>query len=751
MKKVILMSFVLMFTFLQGVLAQTRTISGRVTDQKTGDGLPGVTVLLKGTTNGISTGADGAYTLTVPESGGTLVFSSVGMTTQERPIGSGAQINVNLVQDSKQLSEVVVTAMGIERDKRTLGYATQEIKGGDLAQKSEPNVVNALQGKVSGVNITGASGLAGSSTNINIRGITSLTGSNQPLFVVDGIPISNETDRTNGGAAGTLYGAQTANRAADIDPENIASISILKGPAAAALYGSRASSGAILITTKSGANISKKLEINATTGVNIQNVLGLPDFQNDYGQGNAGTNTTANGAGDIFSGSRNSWGPRFGTTPTRANGLLLADGSLLPYQAYPDNIRDFFRQGVLYTNGVQLAGNNGASNFSLNVNNTNQKGITEVSTLKRTNVQLGGATTLQNKVKISGSVNFSQTDQLGPQTGNGGSAFGTLGAVPRSFDLQGQPYQSATGANLFFPGADNPNWNLRNANTTSNVTRFINVASIGYDFTPWLSVTYRAGLDAYTDRRKQIAAIGSARNPSGLIFQDNIQYAEFTGDLLVTAKKENLFLDKLNSTLVVGQQINQRRRNEQYVSAQSLSLPGFFNTSNAANFNGSGENTSVRRLLGYYADLTLAYNNYLFLEGTARVDQSSTLPKNNNTYLYPSLSTGFVFTDAFNIDTDFFSYGKIRANVARVGRDADPYVLDTYYAQAGQGNNVANVTFPFNGIVGFTPSTTLGGGEVLKPEFTKSAEIGINLGFFNNRLTLDGTYFKTITRTRFCR
>ncbi|GAB3634668.1 SusC/RagA family TonB-linked outer membrane protein [Hymenobacter arcticus] len=741
------MGAMLMLTLSQTALAQTRTVSGRVRDQKTGEGLPGVTVLVKGTTTGTATNADGSFTLVVPP-GGTLVFSSVGMNTQEKPVGSDDQVSVALTQNSRELSEVVVTALGIEKDKRTLGYATQELQGAAVAAKSEPNVLNALQGKVSGVSITGASGLAGTSTNINIRGITSLTGNNQPLFVVDGIPVSNDTDRTNGGAAGTLYGAQTSNRAADIDPENVASISILKGPAAAALYGSRASSGAILITTKSGANVNKKLEVAVNTGFNFQTVMGLPDFQNDYGQGTGGIITTANGAGNIFTGSPNSWGPRFGTAGTRPNGLLLADGSQLPYQSYPNSIRDFFKTGTLWTNGVQLAGNNGTSNFSLNVNSTTQKGITESSNLQRTNIQLGGGTTLQNKIRVTGSVNFSQTDQLAPQTGNGGSAFGAFSSVPRSFDLQNQTYQTVTGANLFFPGLDNPNYNLLNSNTASSVTRFINVASIGYDFFPWLSVTYRAGLDTYTDRRKQIAAISSSRNPTGLIYQDNIQYAEFTGDLLITAKKENIFLDKLNATLLVGQQTNQRKRNEQFVSAATLSQPGFYNTINAAVFTGSGETNYTRRLLGYYADLSLAYNNYLFLEGTGRVDQSSTLPGDNRTFLYPSISAGFVFTDAFNIDNDFFSYGKIRGNVAKVGRDADPYVLETYFVPGGQGNNVANVTFPFNNVVGFRPSTTIGGVNVLnvlKPEFTKSAEIGLNLGFFNNRLTLDATYFKTVS------
>lgn len=742
------MSLVLMLTLFHTVLAQTRTITGRVIDSKTGDPLPGTTVLLKGTTTGISTGADGNYSLTVPSTGGTLVFSSVGMLKQEFVIGDKSQLNVSLDQDSRELNEVVVTALGIQKDKRSLGYATQEIQGSAVAQKSEPNVVNALQGKLSGVNITGGSGLAGASTNINIRGITSLTGDNQPLFVVDGIPISNATDRTNGGAAGTLYGAQTSNRAVDIDPSNIANVSILKGPAAAALYGSRAASGAILITTKSGADVSRKLEVNVNTGFNIQTVLGLPKFQNDYGQGTGGTNTTTNGAGDILTGSTLSWGPAFGTTPTRANGLLLADGSLLPYQAYPNNISNFFKTGTLWTNGASLAGNNGTSNFLISLNNTAQKGITESSELNRTNAQLAGGSTLANKIRISGSVNFSQTSQLAPQTGNGGSAFGTLSSVPRSFDLQGRPYQTATGGNLYFPSRDNPYWNLYNSNTTSNTTRFISVGQIAYDVLPWLNVTYRAGLDTYTDRRKQIASLTSARNPSGLIFQDDIQYAEFTGDLLVTAKKQNFLFDKFNVNLLVGQQVNQRRRNEQYVSGQSLAFPGFYNVSIASNFNGSGEANSTRRLLGYYADLGLSYGNYLFVDGTVRVDQSSTLPVNNNTFLYPSITTSFVFSDAFGLTSDFFSYGKLHANVARVGRDAQPYSLDTYYVQAGQGNNVANVTYPFNGLVGFTPSTTLGGGSILRPEFTKSVEVGINAGFFNNRITFDVTAYKTVSTSQ---
>ena len=745
MKKILLMSLVLMFTLLHGAMAQTRTVSGRVTDQKSGEGLPGVTVLLKGTTNGISTGSDGAYTLTVPQGGGTLVFSSVGMATQEKIIGTESQLNATLAQDTKQLSEVVVTALGIEKDVRTLGYATQQIKAEQISQKSEPNVLNALQGKIAGVNITGASGLAGSSTNINIRGITSLQNGNQPLFVVDGIPISNDLDRTNGGPLGTLGGAQTSNRALDIDPESIESINVLKGPAAAALYGSRASSGAIIITTKTGRNANRKTEVTITSSYNLSNVYGIAKLQNDYGQGTQGVNVTTGGLGNVNTGSRASFGPRYGTTPTYANGLLLTDGSTLPYQAY-DNIKNFYRQGHILSNGVNIVGGSADQNVALNVNNTAQTGIVENSKLNRTSVQLGGNAKLANKLRAGGSVTFIQTNQVGPLIGNGSSAFGQLPAVPRSYDLQGLPSQDPiTGANIFFTGSDNPYFNLRNNPTTSNLTRFINVANLSYDVAPWLNVAYRAGLDTYTDRRKQIFAPGSARVPSGQVLDQSIFRSEINGDLLVTLKKDNLLTEGFNASLLLGQNINQRRFESIASQADALAFT-FFNSQAGTQFSSSGESSTVRRLIGYYSQLSLAYNNYLFLELTGRIDQSSTLPVANNTYFYPAATVGFVFSDAFKISNDIFSYGKIRGNVARVGRDANPYSLETYYNSTSLGNNVGSIGFPFiignTTYPGFAISNTIGG-PTLTPEFTKSFEVGTNLGFFNNRLTFDLTYFNT--------
>ena len=744
MKKALLIAFPLVaFSAIQ-VMAQTRAISGRITDRTSGEGLPGVTVLLKGTSNGVSTNSDGTFTLTVPATGGTLVFSSIGFASVERPIGTDNQINVALANDSKQLSEVVVTSLGIERDTRSLGYTTQEIKSDQLSQKSEPNVLSALQGKVAGVNITNASGLPGSSTNINIRGISSLQGNNQPLFVLDGIPISNDLDRTNGASLGTLGGAQTTNRAVDIDPELIASVNVLKGPAAAALYGSRAANGAIIITTKNGRGATNKLEATVTSGLAFQQVYGIQDFQNDYGQGSLGVNLTTGGLGNINTGSVNSWGPRFGTTPTQANGLLLADGSLLPYQPYKDNIKDFFRTGRLLTNGVSLRGGTAEQNFSLNVNNTDQKGIVDNSSLKRLSAQLGGNTTLLNKIKIGGSVLFTQTGQVGPLVGNGSSAFGQLINIPRSYDLQGLPSQDANGRSVFFPGSDNPYWNLANNPTTSDLTRFVSSGTIGYDFTPWLNVSYRAGLDTYTDRRKQIIALTANRLPTGLVRDEIFYRTQFNGDLIATLKKDNI-IENVNATLLLGNQINSRRFQNVASQADNLLVPNFPNSQVGSVFsNGTGESSSLRRLIGYYAQLSLGYKNYLFLELAGRTDISSTLPKANNTYFYPAANASFVFTDAFGIASDVLSYGKLKGSAAYVARDADPYNLFTTYTVSSFGNNVASLNFPFNGTGGFTLGNTRGL-PTLKPEFILSLDAGLNMGFFNNRLNFDVTYFKTTT------
>ncbi|GAB4015617.1 SusC/RagA family TonB-linked outer membrane protein [Spirosoma migulaei] len=710
------------------MLAQDIAVSGRVTSSDDGSALPGVSVQVKGTTRGAITDASGNYSINVPANA-RLVFSFIGYTGQEVAVGNKTTVNVVLVAGSQSLDEIVVTAQGIERDKRSLGYATQEVGGNILAQRSEPNLLNALQGKLAGVSITGSSGAPGASTNINIRGITSFNGSNQPLIVVDGIIFSNDVNNTQN----TLFGTQPSNRLADINPESIESVNVLKGPAAAVLYGSRASAGAIVITTKSGRNQNNKTEVTVNSSYNVQNVYGIPKFQNDYGQG-ANNLFTANSA--------NSWGPAFAGGPTS---VTNTQGLVVPYQAYPNNVKDFYKQGSIIQNSVNIASGDANRNYIIAIGNTLQNGVVQNSKFNRTNVQLGGESRLQNGLKISGTGTYVQTVSTGIPGGNGASAFGQITRIPRSYNLAGEPYQDANGKSIYYSTTSvNPQWSVNNERLDSQVDRFFGNFQISYDIAKWLNVAYRVTGDTYTDRRKLTLPIGAGRAPLGQVQQDNFFRNELNGDLLITARKDNLFLEGLNANLLLGNNINQRKTQEVIADGASLTIPGYYNINNGTVFTGSGETSTQRRLVGYYGQLSLNYNNYIFVELSGRADQSSTLPQANNTYFYPSASVSFVPTDAFKVNSDVLSYAKVRASAARVGRDADPYLLNSVYVTSGYGNNVASIAFPLsvNGasIPGFGISSRIGSNS-LKPEFVTSYEAGINLGFFKNRLSIDATYF----------
>ncbi|HVK46711.1 MAG TPA: SusC/RagA family TonB-linked outer membrane protein, partial [Pseudobacter sp.] len=662
----------LVFTCLLSVLfavAQTRTVTGIVKDEK-GDPVAAASVRAKGARSGTTTKGDGTFSLTIPQNAQTLVISSVGYTEQEVSLTPSLTYDVTLIKSAGQeLSEVVVTAQGISRDRRSLGYATQNLKTDQIANKGEPNLVNALQGKVAGLNITGASGSPGASSNINIRGITSFLGSNQPLFVVDGVPVSNDVDRpagNSGGPIGTLGDAQPSNRISDLNLNNIESVNILKGPAAAALYGSRASNGAIIITTKKGAGGKGKIDVSLGTSYAIQKVSGLPDLQDEYGQG---ANMIHNRL------STQSWGPKFGTTPTLANGLIdPATGNPWPYQLYKDNIRDFFRTGGLNENNLTINTGDNTQNATFNVGHLVQRGILPNTKLVRTNIQFGGNTQV-GKLKLGATVSYinSNTDGvIGGNSAGGGSGFANLVSVPRSIDLQSyknnyvfpngqQNYQMAAAS------VDNPYYTLNENGNKDNVSRFLGTATLGYDITPWLNATYRLGADVYTNRRKTFFGLGSFAVGDGMILDNSFYRQELNSDLILTGKKRDIFAEGLSATAVLGWGVNQRRFQGIAAQGDALVIPGFLNNSNGTVFsNGTLETTTLQRIVGFYGQISLDWQNYLFLELTARADQSSTLPKNKNTYLYPAAAASFVFSDAFDITNNWFSYGKVRASAARV-------------------------------------------------------------------------------------
>jgi len=731
MKKFLLMYF--SFALILGTAwAQERVVSGTVKGADDGSALPGVNVVLKGTTNGTVTDTNGAFKINVPAEGGSLVFSFIGMQTQEVAIGDRSIVDASMASDVTQLSELVVTAQGLERDQRSLGYTVQAVSGAQLQQRSEPNVLNSLQGKVAGVNIVGASGAPGASTNINIRGISSFTGSNQPLIVVDGIIFSNQVDN---GPNSTVFGSQPSNRLQDVNPDNIESLTVLKGPAAAILYGSRASAGAIVITTKSGKNLKDKTQVTISSSYNTQSVYGLPKYQNSYGQG-------ANN--DYVATSGNSFGAAFGAGITT---VVDRQGNTVPYQAYPNNEKDWFKQGHILQNTISIASGKGDNNYILSIGNLDQVGIINNTGFARTNIQLGGNAKLTNGLKVSSNITYAMTTQRGQPQGNGGSAVGNITRVPRSYDLNGRPYEDAFGNSIYFSTTQNhPTWSTMHEVVDSRVDRIFGNFSLGYDITPWLTATYRVTADVFTNNTVQKFAVGANRTPTGQVIQDQIFRSELNGDLLINARKDNIFMQGLNANLLLGQNTNQRYQYNPTYTSTSLNLPGFFDPTNGTTFNYAGTGTTKQRLLGYYGQLSLNYNEWLFVEFSGRVDQSSTLPKNNNTYFYPGANVAFVLTDALDIKSNLLSYVKIKASAATVGRDATPYQLQSVFVTAGFGNNVASVTYPVSvggvPVPGFTPSSRIGNPN-LKPEFVTSMEAGINVGLFQNRVGFDVNYFST--------
>ncbi len=692
---------------------------------------------------GTVTNGEGRFTLSVSDAAKVLVISLVGYSDKEVTIGTSSQFDIVLLPaESKQLQEVVVTALGIPRDKRSLGYATQNIKAEEIQDKGDISIANLLQGKVSGVDITGASGSAGASTNINIRGITSFQGSNQPLFVVDGIPINNEVDLS----FSPLRDQQPANRAIDLNPNNIESVNILKGPAAAVLYGSRASAGAIIVTTKKGTP-GQKPNVSLNSSYSFQDVTGLPDYQNQYG---AGTGGLYNPIGTT------SWGPAFNSTPSLINGLMNTAGQVVDYKAYPDNIRNFYERGTTFDNSLSLRGGDNRQNYNLSLGNTDQKGLLPNTSFKRTNISAAFNAILSDRFSLGVSAQYIDGKQVGITQGNGaGSALFQLFPVPRSFDLEFYKthYKNADGTvnwplnttrdNPYFAAYENP--------VTGKNSRLIVNVKIGYYPFKWLNISYRLGVDQYTDRRKIIIALNSAAvGGVGRVVEDNFYKREINGDLIITAKKENFFIKNLNATLLLGNGINERVYQNEYIQADELNIPGEDKGANAKKGDQSGETSRIRRLYGYYAQASFGYDNYLFVELTGRTDQSSTLPKDKNTYFYPSVSTSFVFTDALKIQSRVLSYGKIRASYAKVGRDADPYQLDNVYLTGSFGNNVAQFTFPYGTIPGWAASTTIGS-KTLSPEFTSSYEVGVNFGLFKDRINIDAAYFTGVSKDQILR
>lgn len=779
MKRLVLSLFFLLCIVVSTAIAQTRSLSGTVRGKEDGQPIPGVSVKIKGTTTGVSTSVDGQYSIQIAGSG-TLQFSSIGYTTTELAVGAnGGVYNVTLVSaDAQSLGEIVVTANAIKREKRTLGYSAPTIKNDELTEGGNPSVINSLEGRVAGVNVTSSSNTPGSSSSVVLRGGSSISGSNQALIVVDGVPIDN----TSIVAGGSLSSVDMGNRGNDIDPNDIASVTVLKGPAAAALYGSRASNGALIITTKTG-DKSEKTAITFSTSNTFSNVLKLPTLQNEYGQGYYGTISADGKSATYINDPREngSWGAPFTGVVQPWGQSLNGVRQEKAYSALPDNIKDFFTTGFATDNNLSFSGGNEKSTFFLALNGLNSNGVFPGSSdyYNKYGVRFNGTTQLSKKFTAGISFNYNNISSNTPAGGqNNSSIMNNLIQTPRdipvtSFKDTSNPYYgygtgtSPTTYGYYGAYTMNPYWILDNYQNLDNVSRLTGNFNLNYKPSDWLNVVERAGIDTYTERRRLLApkysftpaddtggadlySDANIQESNGSYEIDQFNVTEFTHDLMVTAHHK--IGKDFEASLMVGNNVRMRNTSSDETATNTsggLVVPGLYNLSNSngpLNYTG---NISNRRLVGLYSDLNLSYKTFLYLEGTARNDWSSTLPVANNSFFYPSVSGSFVFSELLknNSTWDFLSYGKLRSSYAMVGNDTDPYQLATTYSSTKISGSFGNTTFPFGNVPGLMASSTIGNPD-LKPEKTTSFEIGTELGFLKNRLTADFSYYKNDSKNQ---
>ncbi|WP_162339743.1 SusC/RagA family TonB-linked outer membrane protein [Cyclobacterium salsum] len=736
--------------------AQSRTVRGQVTESSGSEPILGASILLKGTTKGTVTDLDGNYELEVPSDEAILVFSYIGFQAQEIAVGNQSTLDVVLDYSSEELNEVVVTALGVERETKALGYSVQAVDGDKFTEARETNVINSLSGRVAGVQITNSSSGVGGSSRVTIRGESSLNiNANQPLFVVDGVPISNNIVGSSGsGNQEVDYG----NPAGEINPDDIASMSILKGPAAAALYGSRAANGAILITTKSGKN-KRGLGVSINSNTTFDTPLRLPDWQDRYGQGNNGQFTFVNGAGaGIADGVDESWGPLMDQGSTipqfdsprdvpgyRGGDLNAPEGSTItptPWVSQPNNINDFFQTGVTLSNNISIASGNERSNFRFSWTNLDQKGTIPNTDLKRNTLAFNGMSQITDKLSVTTAINYQNSI-----SGNRPSiSYGTeslmylwiwYGRQINTRNLQDYWMPGLEGRQQFnynYNYHDNPYFNVyENTNGQSKDRIFGNVV-VNYKFTDKLNLMVRTGLDLYNDLRDRKRAFSTQRFPFGSYREDAVSFNERNTDFLLTySESEN---PNWSYTVSLGgNQMIQENRFTRTMAPQLL-IPEIYNFTNTAVNLQVEHMVSEKRINSLYGFGQIGYKNILFLDITGRNDWSSTLPVTNNSYFYPSATMSAIISDMVTLP-DAFSFVKVRAAYAEVGNDTNPYSL----------TNVFNPATPWGSIQSKTESNRLANAD-LKPERTGSVEVGADIRLLKGRLGLDFTYYDNRTRNQ---
>ncbi len=694
--------------------AQERILTGTVMDNKN---LPisGASVYIKNTTRGAVANMDGKFTLSAPNNDdAVLVISSIGFITQEFKIGSRTNFDISLMEDMEDLDEVVVTALGIKREKKALGYSVTEVKGSTLAATQRDNFINGLAGRVAGVEVNSTSGLPGSSSSIVIRGISSLSGNNQPLFVVDGLPISNSTTATsifasslNTSTSFENRGIDFTNRGADINPEDIESVTVLKGPEAAALYGIEAASGAIVITTKRGK--AGKARIDYSTSVRVDRIVEYPEIQQTYDRG-------ANGYTD------------------EGNEELYYFGEPYPEGTqFYDNVKAFFNDAFSQKHNISVSGGSEMTQYRVSASNTSSEGFIPNTGLEKLNISSVLTTEINKFISADVSFDYTRSDNDQAFRGSGGPLLSLL-LWPSTDDASN--YLTPAGKRRDYAdyanAVENPFFNV-NKNILNSLTDRYKLNTV-VTATPlkWLKFVGQVGVDYFTTKNTIVRhpESNTGKSYNGIFDQALVTTRNLTFQYYTQITPPKLLNDKLITDIKIGSAVYDYNTFSAAAGGQNFQAPDLWSINNTdLKTHRAFNNLTERRLIGAFASLNASYDNTLFLTLTGRNDWSSTLPQKNNSFFYPSAGLSFVFTEIDGLKSDVLSYGKIRGSIAQVGKDANPYSIRPFYTNS--------LTTGGGFRYGFTgPSLDL------RPEMTTSYEYGLELKFFKNRLGLDATYFK---------
>ena len=712
---------------------QKHVVTGVVSDQS-GMPLPGVNVFIKGTTQGTITDMDGKYSLEVPDGTTVLVYSFVGYEEEDIPVGDRKVINVQMKEAVQKLEKVVVTGLGISRQQKSLGYAVTEVSGDAVSEAKEANMINSLAGKVAGLQINRTAGGVGASSRVILRGITSLLGSNRPLFVVDGVPISSG----NLGSAGEWGGRDMGDNIADINPADIKNISVLKGPAASAIYGSQGANGVILITTKSGRK-KEGVGVEISSSASVETPLVLPELQNKYGMGGYGVYAPIDPVSGLPSGEYPwvwSYGPEM-------KGQMLTNwlGEQQPYTAQPNNYKDYFTTGWGLTNTLAFDAGNERSTTRVSVTDFRMQGLVPNNDMNRQTFNLRGSSKLGKHLDLDARITYvhQRAHNRPILSEDSHNPIYMLEMFPRNLRLSDVKNNIVDENGVeknwmsdIFTG--NPYWAMKYIGNVDDKNRIISFLSLNYHFTDWLNLMVRTGVDYYALRTKAWQANNSKTNTDGHMNASQRNNTSVNSDFLLSGKKD--IIKGLSLGLSLG-------GNFRYYNGVSISqygslfnVPDFYNISNVARYS-TGEGFWEKEVYSLYGLGNIAWKDYLFLDATVRNDWSTTLPQDNNSYFYHSENVGFVFTNAFHLKSYWFSFGKLRGSFARVGNDTGPYQTYQYYY-------VEQTKFPY-------PLGNLSDQLAFfdfMPEITNSWEAGTDLMFFNRRIDANFTYYQNVSKNQ---